>query len=118
LQQFRNQERRRENDQGEVKPSPTQEMPTADRRPAHCEVQAEGDPDNPIQDVRADTDLRRGCMILDEEGWDYQQREKSERPTSWQAFLRAHWNAVLAADFFTTEVWTARPRHLLHAVCD
>jgi putative transposase len=31
-----------------------------------------------------------------------------ERPTSWQAFLRAHWNAVVAADFFTTEVWTVR----------
>jgi putative transposase len=31
-----------------------------------------------------------------------------ERPTSWQTFLRAHWNAVLAADFFTTEVWTVR----------
>ena len=30
-----------------------------------------------------------------------------ERPTSWQAFLRAHWNALVAADFFTTEVWTA-----------
>jgi putative transposase len=31
-----------------------------------------------------------------------------ERPRSWQAFLRAHWNAVVAADFFTTEVWTVR----------
>ena len=31
-----------------------------------------------------------------------------ERPTSWQAFLRAHWNTVVAADFFTTEVWTVR----------
>jgi putative transposase len=31
-----------------------------------------------------------------------------ERPTSWQAFLRAHWNAFMAADFFTTEVWTVR----------
>ena len=31
-----------------------------------------------------------------------------ERPTSWRAFLRAHWNAIAAADFFTTEVWTAR----------
>ena len=30
------------------------------------------------------------------------------RPTSWQAFLRAHWGAVAAADFFTTEVWTWR----------
>ena len=31
-----------------------------------------------------------------------------ERPTSWQAFLRAHWKAVVAADFFTTEIWTVR----------
>jgi putative transposase len=30
------------------------------------------------------------------------------RPTSWQTFLRAHWRALVAADFFTTEVWTAR----------
>ena len=29
-----------------------------------------------------------------------------ERPTSWQTFLRAHWDAVAGADFFTTEVWT------------
>ena len=29
-----------------------------------------------------------------------------ERPTSWQTFLRAHWGALVAADFFTTEVWT------------
>lgn len=31
-----------------------------------------------------------------------------ERPTTWRTFLRAHWPAVVAADFFTTEVWTAR----------
>jgi putative transposase len=31
-----------------------------------------------------------------------------ERPTSWQTFLRAHWGALMAADFFTTEVWTLR----------
>jgi transposase InsO family protein len=31
-----------------------------------------------------------------------------ERPTSWQAFVRAHWSALMAADFFTTEVWTVR----------
>jgi len=29
-----------------------------------------------------------------------------ERPTSWQTFLGAHWGAIAAADFFTTEVWT------------
>jgi transposase InsO family protein len=32
----------------------------------------------------------------------------SERPTSWRTFLRAHWPVLVAADFFTTEVWTAR----------
>ena len=31
-----------------------------------------------------------------------------ERPTSWHTFLRAHWGALMAADFFTTEVWTLR----------
>ena len=31
-----------------------------------------------------------------------------DRPTSWQTFLRAHWGAIAAADFFTTEVWTWR----------
>ena len=30
------------------------------------------------------------------------------RSTSWQTFLRAHWRAIIAADFFTTEVWTSR----------
>src|SRR5262245_8609936 len=31
-----------------------------------------------------------------------------ERPTSWRSCLAAHWEAIAAADFFTTEVWTAR----------
>ena len=31
-----------------------------------------------------------------------------ERPSSWRTFLRAHWSALVAGDFFTTEVWTAR----------
>lgn len=31
-----------------------------------------------------------------------------ERPTSWQTFLRAHKDAMVGADFFTTEVWTWR----------
>ena len=31
-----------------------------------------------------------------------------ERPMAWRTFLRAHWPALVAADFFTTEVWTAR----------
>jgi putative transposase len=33
---------------------------------------------------------------------------RCERSTSWNAFLRAHWPALVAADFFTTEVWTGR----------
>jgi len=31
-----------------------------------------------------------------------------QRPQTWRTFLTAHWPAVVAADFFTTEVWTAR----------
>jgi putative transposase len=31
-----------------------------------------------------------------------------DRPTSWRAFLRAHWGEIAGADFFTTEVWTPR----------
>jgi len=31
-----------------------------------------------------------------------------ERRSPWRTFLRAHWPALAAADFFTTEVWTAR----------
>jgi transposase InsO family protein len=31
-----------------------------------------------------------------------------QRPTCWQTFLKAHWGAISAADFFTTEVWTWR----------
>src|SRR4029450_4168869 len=31
-----------------------------------------------------------------------------ERPMTWRTFMRAHWPALLAADFFTTEVWTVR----------
>jgi transposase InsO family protein len=31
-----------------------------------------------------------------------------QRPTAWRTFLQAHWPALVAADFFTTEVWTAR----------
>ncbi|MGH9200999.1 MAG: integrase core domain-containing protein, partial [Vicinamibacterales bacterium] len=33
---------------------------------------------------------------------------RGERPTAWGTFLRAHWPALVAADFFTTEVWTGR----------
>ena len=31
-----------------------------------------------------------------------------ERSTTWRTFLRAHWPVLVAADFFTTEVWTPR----------
>jgi putative transposase len=31
-----------------------------------------------------------------------------QRPMTWRTFVEAHWSALVAADFFTTEVWTAR----------
>ena len=31
-----------------------------------------------------------------------------QRPTSWDTFLKAHWDVIAGADFFTTEVWTWR----------
>jgi putative transposase len=31
-----------------------------------------------------------------------------QRPMTWRTFVRAHWPALVAADFFTTEVWTMR----------
>jgi hypothetical protein len=33
-----------------------------------------------------------------------QQRKR----TSWRTFLKAHWDSLAAADFFTTEIWTLR----------
>jgi putative transposase len=29
-----------------------------------------------------------------------------QRPTSWRTFLKARWDVIAGADFFTTEVWT------------
>src|SRR3954453_7912840 len=28
--------------------------------------------------------------------------------TTWQEFLKRHWELIVAADFFTTEVWTSK----------
>jgi len=30
------------------------------------------------------------------------------RKTTWKEFLRRHWTQIIAADFFTVEVWTCR----------
>ena len=30
------------------------------------------------------------------------------RKTTWTEFLKRHWELIVAADFFTTEVWTAK----------
>ena len=44
------------------------------------------------------------ATILKEQGTS----PREGRSTSWQTFLRAHWRAIIAADFFTPEVWTSR----------
>jgi len=31
-----------------------------------------------------------------------------EKKTTWKEFLRRHWSLIVAADFFTVEVWTHR----------
>src|SRR5262245_36329283 len=31
-----------------------------------------------------------------------------KRKTTWQEFLSCHWELIVAADFFTVEVWTQR----------
>ena len=31
-----------------------------------------------------------------------------QRPMTWRTFVQAHWPVLVAADFFTTEVWTVR----------
>jgi helix-turn-helix protein len=33
---------------------------------------------------------------------------RGERSMTWRTFVQAHWPAFIAADFFTTEVWTMR----------
>jgi putative transposase len=35
-------------------------------------------------------------------------RPAPDRHTSWGSFLRTHWGAIAATDFFTAEVWTPR----------
>ena len=45
--------------------------------------------------------------------------ERSKK-TPWKTFLKAHWNAFAATDFFTIEIWTPRGlvRHLVLFVID
>ena len=38
------------------------------------------------------------------------------RPSSWSAFIKATWGQCAAADFFTTEVWTARGLTTFHTL--
>src|SRR5258708_33867569 len=36
------------------------------------------------------------------------QRRSEGKKTTWKEFLTHHWELIVAADFFTVEVWTAR----------
>jgi transposase InsO family protein len=35
-------------------------------------------------------------------------RPERNRKTTWKEFLKRHWELIVAADFFTTEVWTSK----------
>ncbi|MEM7311166.1 MAG: integrase core domain-containing protein, partial [Planctomycetota bacterium] len=39
-----------------------------------------------------------------------------DRPSSWRAFLKAHWGSIAGMDFFTTEVWTPRGLQTYHVL--
>ena len=34
------------------------------------------------------------------------------RKTTWKEFLSRHWELIVAADFFTVEVWTSKGMHI------
>jgi len=44
------------------------------------------------------------------------ERTSSWRPSSWRAFLKAHWGADAGMDFFTTEVWTPKGRRTYYVL--
>jgi putative transposase len=52
-------------------------------------------------------DIGRGTIakVLKEAGVD--PAPDRQKKTTWKEFLRAHWEVLAAADFFTVEVWTA-----------
>jgi transposase InsO family protein len=53
-------------------------------------------------------EVARGTIanILKEHG--LEPAPERNRKTTWQEFLRRHWEVMVAADFFTVEVWTRR----------
>jgi putative transposase len=46
------------------------------------------------------------AAILDRHG--IEPAPERNRPTTWKEFLARHWELIVAADFFTVEVWTRR----------
>ncbi len=52
------------------------------------------------------------ARILNREGI----KPAPERPSSWSTFIKATWGECAAADFFTTEVWTARGLTTFHTL--
>ena len=56
----------------------------------------------------SDTILRvaRFANILKRQG--IEPAPERSRKTSWKEFLVQHWDLIVAADFFTVEVWTAK----------
>ena len=53
-----------------------------------------------------DTTWREYCDILKRDG--VEPAPERNRKTTWKEFLTQHWDLIVAADFFTIEVWTAK----------
>ena len=76
-----------------------------------------------IDTTGLDADLQKGLStrvmrILKEHGIEPAPERRKHMP--WSKFLKAHWQAIAAADFFTIEVWTkiGLVRHLVFFVLD
>ncbi len=64
----------------------------------YCRIQGE------LKDVGHQVASTTIATVLKENGI----KPAPDRPSSWQAFIKAHWGQIAATDFFTIEVWSPK----------